>query len=305
MQFAMLLPVGDITPGQFQTAGAIAEMSRALEQARVSACFATDHPAPSAEWLHANGHDALDPFTALAFVAASSTRLRMFTNILVLPYRNPFLTAKAAATLQVLSGGRFILGVGGGYQQGEFDALGVDFAKRGALLDEALEVIRLAWSGDVVVRRGEHFSFNAVGNHPRPAPDPAPPIWIGGSSDRAVVRAARSGDGWCPYFVRAGQSQINQNTALYTTDQLAGKIARLHELRDELGRSGSFDVAIGPPLRPQLGSDSEAERYLEEVEAFERAGVTWITVVPPYPSRQAYLDYVEWFGKAVIARAGR
>jgi len=300
MKFSMLIPVGHGNTAEFQSAAAIAAMARALEAANVEACFITDHPVPGVEWLRADGHDALDPFTALAFVAASSSRLKMFTNILVLPYRNPFITAKAAATLQVLSGGRFMMGVGGGYQKAEFDALGVDFSKRGALLDEAIEVIRLAWSGEVVVKKG--MNFDARGNLPRPAPDPQPPIWIGGSSDKAVERAARVGDGWCPYFVRAGQSKINQNTALYTTQQLADKIAKLHDLRAAQGKSGAFDVTIGPPVRPEPGSREGADQYLEQLRQFSDIGVTWATVVPPSPSREAYLEYVQWFGEEVIAR---
>lgn len=298
MKFALLIPVGHGAAEEFQSATAIAAMAGALEAAQVDACFLTDHPAPAAAWLRAAGHDALDPFTALAFVAANSATLKMFTNILVLPYRNPFITAKAAATLQVLSGGRFILGVGGGYQKGEFDALGVDFSKRGALLDEAIDVIRLAWSGEVVVRKG--MNFDAPGNLPRPAPDPQPPIWIGGSSDKAVERAARVGDGWCPYFVRAGQSKINQATALYTTQQLADKIATLQDLRAALGKSGAFDIAIGPPERPEFGSREGAQRYLEQLQQFADIGVTWATAVPPAAGRQAYLEYVQWFGEEVI-----
>jgi probable F420-dependent oxidoreductase len=300
MKFSMLIPVGHGNVAEFQSAVAIATMAKTLEAANVDGCFLTDHPAPSAQWLRADGHDALDPFTTLAFVAASSTTLKMFTNILVLPYRNPFLTAKSAATLQVLSGGRFILGVGGGYQKAEFDALGVDFSRRGALFDEALDVIRLAWSGDVVVRKG--MNFNAPGNLPRPVPDPQPPIWIGGSSDKAVERAARAGDGWCPYFVRAGQSKINQDTAIYTTQQLAEKIVKLQELRAGQGRSGAFDITIGPPVRPEFGSREGVDRYLEQLNEFSKAGVTWATVVPPSPGRQAYLEYVQWFGEEVIAR---
>jgi probable F420-dependent oxidoreductase len=300
MKFSMLIPVGHGATREFQSAAAIATMARALEAARVDACFLTDHPAPSAEWLQADGHDALDPFTALAFVAANSTTLKMFTNILVLPYRNPFITAKAAATLQVLSGGRFIMGVGGGYQKAEFDALGVDFSKRGALLDEAIDVLRLAWSGEVVVHKG--LNFDATGNLPRPAPQPAPPIWIGGSSDKAVARAARTADGWCPFFARAGQSKINRDTALHTTQQLADKIAKLQALRAAAGRSGAFDVVIGPPQRPELGSRAGADEYLRQLRQFSRIGVTWATTVPPASGLQDYLAYVQWFAQEVIAR---
>jgi alkanesulfonate monooxygenase SsuD/methylene tetrahydromethanopterin reductase-like flavin-dependent oxidoreductase (luciferase family) len=102
----------------------------------------------------------------------------------------------------------------------------VDFHERGHLFDEAIDTIRLAWSGEVVVRKGRHF--DAAGILPRPVPDPPPPIWIGGSDDRAVQRAARCGDGWCPFFLRAGQSKINQDIALRSTQQLAERISSLH-----------------------------------------------------------------------------
>ena len=221
----MAIPIGEIAPGEFQSMQAVAEMAQALEAAKVDACYVTDHPAPSAQWLHANGHDALDPFTALAFVAAASTKLRLHTNILVLAYRNPFITAKAAATLQVLSGGRLILGVGAGYQQAEFDALGVEFKKRGALMDEALEVLHLAWGGGAVVKQGANF--NAVGNEPRPAPNPQPAIWIGGGSDKAVQRAARWGDGWSPFFAAPTQSKLNQESGIQSIEQLREKVVHL------------------------------------------------------------------------------
>lgn len=130
--------------------------------------------------------NCLNPLTALAFVAGRTDRLKVYTNILVLPYRNPFLTAKAAATLQIISGDRLLLGVGIGYQREEFEALGVRYEERGALMDEAIETIRQAWAGGPAVGQGRHF--NAVGNAPRPVSRPAPPIWIARGSDKAVER---------------------------------------------------------------------------------------------------------------------
>ena len=300
MKFTMAIPVGDITPGEFQTPAAIREMTDALEKARVDACYLTDHPAPSAEWLHASGHDALDPFTAFGFMAATTSRLRFHTNILVLPYRNPFLTAKAAATLQIVSGGRLILGVGGGYQKVEFDALGVEFTKRGKLFDEALEIIRLAWSGGIVVKEGLYF--NAAGNEPRPAPDPQPPIWIGGGSDIAVRRAARWGDGWCPFFAAETMTKINQDSGIHSVEQLSEKIAMLKELRADAGKSGPFDIAIGPREKLNFGGSGAIQRYLDALGELAEIGVTWAMVEPPHPSRQAYLENVQWFGEEVVAR---
>jgi probable F420-dependent oxidoreductase len=298
VKFTMAIPLGNIAPGEFQSMQAIAQMGHALESARVDACYVTDHPAPSAQWLHANGHDALDPFTALAFVASATTRLQLHTNIVVLPYRNPFITAKAAATLQVLSGGRLILGLGVGYQKGEFDALGVDFHRRGAIADEALEVLRLAWGGGVVVKRGQHF--NALGNEPRPAPSPQPALWIGGGSDKALERAARWGDGWCPFFAAPSMSKLNQDTGIQTVTQLGEKIQRLQELRAAQGKSGSFDIAISPRVSVKSASKEEAQRFLEAVDELSQVGVTWAGVELPHPSRRAYIENVQWFGEAVI-----
>ncbi len=302
MKFSVALPIGDITPGEFQSATAIQEMSAALEAAGFDACYITDHPAPSADWLHNSGlgHDALDPFTAFAFVAAFSSKLMLHTHILVAPYRNPFITAKAAATLQVLSNGRLILGLGGGYQKAEFEALGVDFHMRGKLFDEALETIRLAWKGGSVIKEG--INFNAPGNEPRPAPDPQPLIWIGGGSDKAVQRAAQWGDGWCPFFAAPSQSKLNRESAVQSVEHLKEKIGMLRAQRAKLGKSSSFDVTIGSRVKPDFRSRASADAYIEAVNELAEAGVTWSTIEPPHPSRQAYLDNIRWFGEEVIAR---
>lgn len=299
MKISMYMPLGDIAPGEFQTMPAIREMVQALETAKVSATCLTEHPAPDAQWLHANGHDAVDPFAALSFVAMASTTLLLHTNVVVLPYRNPFLTAKAAATLQVLSGGRLIMGVGVGYQKGEFDALGVDFHKRGALADEALEVLRMAWSGGAVVKQGRNF--HAVGNEPRPVPSPPPSIWIGGGSDKAIERAARWGDGWCPFFAAPTQSQINRDTGIQSPAQLAGKIVQLRERREELGRTGAFAISAERQLKVNERSPAEAQRFVDSLGELTDVGVDWAVVTARHGCRGEYLDDVRWFGENVIA----
>jgi probable F420-dependent oxidoreductase len=300
MKFTMDIPVGVITPGEFQSAVAVREMALALESAGVDACYVTDHPAPDSAWLHANGHDALDPFTALSFVAASTSKLMLHTNIVVMAYRNPFLTAKVAATLQILSGGRLILGTGAGYQKSEFEALGVDFHKRGALFDEALEVIRMAWAGGAVVKDG--MNFNAIGNEPRPAPSPQPPIWIGGGSPAAIKRAALRGDGWSPFFAAPTMTAANQESGIHTVEQLGEAIKRIGTMRSEAGRSGAFDIAIGSKTKLKIGNIDSAAKYVESVRELAIVGVTWTMVALPHPSRQAYVENVQWFGEEVIAR---
>ena len=294
MKFTAELPLGVVEPaGEFQSMAAVAEMAGALEAARIDACFITDHPAPDATLLRGGfGHDALDPFAGLAFVAAASTRLMLHTNIVVLGYRSPLVTAKGAATVQVLSGGRLILGVGVGYQKAEFDALGVDFRRRGALTDAALALIRQAWAGELV----------APGNEARPVPDPPPPIWVGGSSDKALDRAAKWGDGWCPFYATPGMSAINAQSGVQSDAHLRELIARLQDKRAALGRAGPFDIVLGPRMRIKEAKVETAERFLAALDGLKTAGVTWSTINFAHPSRAAYVELVQWFGEEVVAR---
>ena len=305
MKFALLIPAAETHPkGEFQSGEAIREMATALERAGVSGCFLSEHPAPSAEWLHNDpaGHDALDPLTALAFAAAATQRLNVITNVVVLPYRNPFVTAKAAATVQVLSDNRLILGVGVGYQQAEFEALGVPFAERGALTDEALETIRLAWKGGSVVKQGR--GFNAVGNEPRPVPSPPPPIWIGGASDKAVERAARWGDGWMPYFSVPTNDPTVKRSSVVSLAHFAEKVARLKELRERMGKSGPFDLAVRPSVGVGSMSRQDADKFMATARELEAYGVNWIWTPLRSPSRAAYLEGAAWFGEEIIRTYG-
>lgn len=306
MKFGVSIPIGKISPvGEYQSMAAVREMAVAIEAAGVSFAGLSEHPAPDTHWLHNDptAHDALDPFTALAFVAAATTRLKVLTNIIVLPFRNPFITAKAAATLQVLSDHRLILGVGVGYQESEFDALGAAYRQRGALTDEALETIRLAWSGGAVVKEGRNF--NAKGNEPRPVPSPSPPIWVGGSSAKAIERAARFGDGWIPYFSVPTNDPTVAASSITSYEQYAGMIARLQDMRAKLGNDGLFDISTGSPFRPKTTTRDDAEQLLECAHQLQSHGATSMWTPLPAPSRAAFIENVAWYGEEVIAKFGK
>ncbi|HZP43174.1 MAG TPA: TIGR03619 family F420-dependent LLM class oxidoreductase [Candidatus Binatia bacterium] len=139
-----------------------------------------------------------DPVATLGFVAAATARVRLLSYVWVAPYRHPLATAKAFATLDALSGGRVILGVGAGHLEGEFRTLGVDFARRGRLLDEAIDAVAAALADEWPVHEGPTWRFRDVGLRPRPVQRPRPPIWVGGSTPGALRRAAARGDGWLP-----------------------------------------------------------------------------------------------------------
>lgn len=142
-----------------------------------------------------------DVVAALGFLAAATSRVRLLSYVYVAPYRHPLVAAKAFATLDALSGGRVIVGVGAGHLQGEFETLGIDFRARGRLLDEAIDAIAAALTDEFPEHRGPAWRFKDVGQRPRPLQRPRPPIWVGGSTRGALRRAAERGDGWLPQGV--------------------------------------------------------------------------------------------------------
>ena len=193
MRVSYGLPTHRVDCGEeFLAPGAIGELAAAAEAAGFGAVYTTDHPFPGDDWLAHGGHHALDPLVALSFAAAATSTIRLHTNLFILAYRNPFLAAKGIATLDVLSGGRTVVGIGAGYLEPEFDALGVPFAERNDRMDEALAAMEAAWSGRSVTFEGA--GFRAPGNTmlPRPRQLPRPPLWVGGNSRRAIRRAVES-----------------------------------------------------------------------------------------------------------------
>ena len=139
-----------------------------------------------------------DPLIALSFIAAHTTRVRLGTSVLIMPYRNPIATAKMIATLDRMSGGRVIAGVGVGWNEAEFQALGVPFRERGARTTEYLRVCQACWASGAVSFEGRFFSFANMYVNPKPQQQPHPPIWIGGSSPAALRRAAEFAQVWQP-----------------------------------------------------------------------------------------------------------
>src|SRR5215213_3847305 len=168
MQFIFQYPDFHGLDGDMLDAGPVADLAVTAERAGWNGFAFTEHPAPTAKWLATGGHQSLDPFAALAYVAAVTTEMKLLTYIAVLPYRNPASLAKSAATVDKLSNGRFILGVGAGYLKAEYFALGVDFDERNTLFDEALDVLPLHWSGEPFDYDGLHFNCRGTIGRPRP-----------------------------------------------------------------------------------------------------------------------------------------
>ncbi len=254
-----------------------------------------DHVAIPADKADAMGTVWYDTIATLGWLAGVTGRVRLLSHVYVPALRHPLATAKAFGTLDELSGGRVILGVGAGHVADEFALLGVDFAERGRLTDAAVDGIRAAF-GDEFAWVDEHLG--AFGQRPRPVQPGGPPIWIGGSSPAALRRAADRGDGWLP-----------QGTA---KSEMPAAIAQITERRAAAGRTDAF--AIGAIARPMFlgdpGSDwdlgratlvGDAERIRAEVADYEAMGVDVLQVRFRSRSVAEYVEQVERFADEVMA----
>lgn len=301
MRFTVQFPLDD--PERAEDAAAperVAEFSRVAEEAGFDAIGFTEHPAPSRAWLQGGyGHASFDPFVALGYCAAVTRTLRLMTYLAVLPFRHPFVTAKAATTVDRLSGGRLVLGAGAGYLEEEFDALGVSFSGRGDLMDEALGTLRAAWSGNGA----------ATGHGPALRPKPCqvggPPIWIGGNSRRARATVARWGQGWSPLLVPDPLAAELGTGSLGSVETLREGVADLRRLLAEAGRDPQdVDVQVKGPfsrIRPEVW---DRARHLEELGLLAEAGATWVVIHPVAPRPEALLDVLRMYGCEVIGPFG-
>jgi probable F420-dependent oxidoreductase len=279
---------------EFITAEAIAEISQAAESAGFDAVNATDHPLPGDEWMATGGHHALDLFVTLAFAAAHTERLRLHTNLTVVPYRNPGVLAKSIATLDQLSGGRTIIAVGAGYQEPEFKALGVDFDRRNELTDEGIKAITAIWTGE---------SFNGNTALPRPAQHPHPPLWVGGNSRRAMRRSVDLADGWCPVPNPRSLVARRHTSQLETPDDLRIRVAELKEYAASVGRSGPFELPfMAFDGLPRERSQAATDKFLADIEELADVGVTYLVAGMHAATRRDFLDEIEHLGKHVIPR---
>ncbi|MFZ0890505.1 MAG: LLM class F420-dependent oxidoreductase [Candidatus Binataceae bacterium] len=218
-----------------------------------------------------------DPLIPLAYAAAITTRLKLATGIVILPQRNPLYLAKEVATLDVLSNGRAILGIGSGWFKEEFDAVGVDFRARGSRTDEAIQAIRALWREPLAGFHGKHFNFNEVHSFPKPAQKGGVPIYIGGNSPAAIRRAARFGDGYIP-----------------TVGDPAKLKGILSALKDECARRGrNYD---------EIELSCLGRVRLDDVKALADLGVTRVAVPPPAYDADGLTRGLEKLANDVIAR---
>ncbi|MFD7018435.1 LLM class F420-dependent oxidoreductase [Streptomyces sp. NPDC059928] len=274
--------------------GDLAEIARAADRGGFAYIACCEHIAIPRRLAGPMGTVWYDPVATLSFLAGITERVRLMSHVAVVGLRHPLITAKQYATLDHLSGGRLILGVGAGHVQEEFEAVGADFEGRGPVLDETIDALRAALGAEEYPEfQGERFAFSGLGQRPRPAQQRVP-LWVGGSSPAAVRRAALRGDGWLPQ----GDPR----------DRLPARIARVRALREEAGVAepiviGAITEAlyVGEPGwetgRRTLTGKPEA--LAESLRAYGAMGVDQIQVRFRSRGRDELIDQMAAFGADV------
>lgn len=246
-------------------------------------------------------HPFYEPLSVLNFLAGCTRRIRLGTHVLIIPYRNPVFTAKILATLDVLSGGRLILGVGVGWMEEEFQVLGVStYAERGAVTNEYLRLFKELWTQERPQFQGKYYQVSDVGFQPKPVQKPHPPIWIGGHSAPALRRAATLGDGWMPIGLRP--------QPLLEPAELERKISRLRALTRQAGRPEDvLTISFTAPVvftktstkdRPLL--EGRPDAIAADLRRYQALGVRNFNINLPAGNLSAQQETIEQFFREVV-----
>ena len=265
---------------------------------------------PEGKWSGAGEGFCFDQLATLAFLASCTKRLQLLTAVMVVPHRHPVLAAKMLSTIDVLSQGRLLLGVGAGWLKEEFDILGAPFAGRGRATDEYIEAFKELWSKDRPAYSGEFVKFDNVLFAPKPVRKDKVPIWVGGESGPAMRRTVKLGDVWYP-------GSNSRDPLLDTAERIGGAIAKLGGMAKAAGRDpASIETAYSvqwpvswTPERAADGSrrlfTGSAADMAQDCAALAKVGVSQAGMQLLASSVSETCERIERFGKEVIAPAAK
>lgn len=303
MRFGVQHAIGDPAwAPEILSPEALRGFARAVEAVGWDAVGFTDHPAPSVGWVHSGGEGVADPFSALGFFAGLTDDVRLLTWVFVPPYRNPLLAAHQVATLDALSGGRVILGVGTGYLRSEMRALGLDPADRLGAFDRAIAVMTEAWQGGDVNAEGPGWSARNVRVLPPVVQQPHPPIWVHGNSPWGLERAARFGQGWIGMMTTDLLAGTARTTPLPDIETVGRRIAELRDSTERHGRPRDAVQAVVTGNWPMLDIRQgwNVDERLADVERLEALGADWVIANVCGDDPAVAEDTVRAFGEQVV-----
>lgn len=270
MKFGVALP----NFGKYAKKEVIIEVAKTAEELGFDSLWVSDHVViPNSH--KGFGNVFYEPLTTLSFIASCTTDILLGTSVIIIPYRNPLVLAKMVSTLDVLSGGRVILGVGAGWLRDEFDALGVSYAERDSITDEYIKVLKILWTEDNPCFEGRLYKFSNFKFLPKPIQKPYPSIWVGGNSRKAIERAVNSGDGWHPVGLTPQEIKERAN---YLTKYLEKENRKPSDfvisLRKNLQVLDSETKIRGLSEKEILRGT--ADKIAEGIEIYRQSGVSYL-----------------------------
>lgn len=304
MKFGVRHGIGDArwTPAIISPA-AVKRFAVTAEQVGFDAIAFTDHPAPSTEWVESGGEGVADLFTSLGFCAALTSKIKLLTYVLMPTYRNPFVTAHQAATLDHLSEGRLILGLGTGYLRSEFDALGVDPSNRRDRFEEAMVVCKQVWAGSDVTIEGFGYSARDVRSVPAAYQRPHPPLWLHGNTSWATDWVVSEAQGWLGMIVGADHTAALHTTPIPTVDAFLDRARDVRRRCEAAGRDPDTLDIVNSGLWPMLDirNDPSVEQMQDDVGRLRAGGTDWITLNLCGDDPTASAETLHWFSDEIIA----
>ena len=239
----------------------------------------------------------LDSFTCLAFLAGCTEKIMLGISVLVLPYRHPLYWARVATSIERLSKGRLIMGIGVGWMEEEFAALGVPFKERGKMTDEQLQIIERLWSEEHTSFEGQFYSVQDVAFYPKPIQQPRIPIWVGGEGMAAMRRTAKYGDAWFPYYIDITPKELRErfDTVLRMAEEAGRNPEQLH-----LTCCRAIELTPEPVPQDENRLRGNSEQLVEALRAYRDIGVDHIALqfmVPRWPDR---VEQIERFAHEVM-----
>jgi probable F420-dependent oxidoreductase len=296
MQFGIVLPI-------WQLSTAEAEMLAVkAEELGFDGVFTPDHILAKPATTQHYGPSWPDPFSLLAYLAGRTRRIKLGASVIVLPYRNPLVAAKSAATVDQVSGGRLIMGVGVGWDEEEFKDLKLPFHERGAISDEYIRILKAAWTDDRPSFNGKYFNFSGAVFSPRPVQQPHPPLWVGGMpgalSPAPMRRVAELCDAWHPLGL--------------SLDQLAEGIESIRTMAHKAGRAGAVGFAprnalaltASPKGTGRTAFEGSPDEVAEDIKRAQGLGCAWLTFDLPRESVAVMGGAMERFAKEVRPAVG-
>lgn len=281
-----------VGPGETPDVGALIAYAQRAEELGYESLWAWDHVLLGVD----PSFPVLDSLTILTALAVSTTRIRLGTGVMVLPLRNPVVTAKVLASLDQISAGRLLLGVASGWYAREFDAVGVSFKDRGRIFERNFDLLVRLWTEDAVTEQVDELNLRSAVLLPKPVQKPHPPILIGGYIDRVLRRAGQKGDGWLTYFytpesyskswtkvVEAAEKAGRDPSKLTGTNQLAIYVGPSRAEADGPMRhwlSTEWDIAKWSDSTIEHAIRGTADECVEQIQAHVDAGVDRIILIP-------------------------